>query len=511
MQITVDPAGLSAGDYYARILVRSVVAPNSPQAITVVLNVRPAGSAGGTRVQPAGLLFTAPLNAPATIAPQSILLGTFGAAAVSYTTKIAGQTGLFSVSPASGTISPGKPIAIQVQPNVAGLARGVYLGSVAFTFSDNTAQTVQILLVVTPGSAPRPAAPGVNTATCDPAKLLPVFTSFGTGFSITTGWPSPVEMRVIDDCAQPFTKGTVGVTFSNNDPALTLSSLGDGRWAGTWQAQNTASSVNISAAAQSVDSLLTGSAQITGGLSKNANPPPNVAAGGVLNAASYQLQAPLSPGSLISIFGSLLAQGAVSAPALPLTSSLGGTIVTLAGRQLPLLYAGPDQVNAMIPYDLPINATHQLVVQRGTAISIPQPVSVLASQGGVFTKDLTGRGLGIVVKVANNGAQSVVGTDNPVTAFDAIVIYCTGLGDVTPRQIAGQETPVSPLSATVESVKVTIGGIDAPVFFAGVTPGFTGLYQVNAFVPSGVTPGNAVPLVVTQSDRVGPAVTIPVR
>jgi len=136
---------------------------------------------------------------------------------------------------------------------------------------------------------------------------------------------------------------------------------------------------------------------------------------------------------------------------------------------------------------------------------------VLASQGGVFTKDLTGRGAGIVVKVASNGTQLVVGAENPVTAFDAIVIYSAGLGDVTPRQIAGQEVPVSPLSPTVESVKVTIGGIDGPVFFAGVTPGFTGLYQINAYVPSGVTPGSAVPLVITQSDRVGPAVTIPVR
>jgi uncharacterized protein (TIGR03437 family) len=165
----------------------------------------------------------------------------------------------------------------------------------------------------------------------------------------------------------------------------------------------------------------------------------------------------------------------------------------------------------MIPYDLPINATHQLIVQRGTAISIPQPVNVLASQSGVFTKDLTGQGLGIVVKVANDGTQTVVGADNPATAYDALVIYCTGLGDVNPRQIAGQQVPFSPLSQTLDTVKVTIGGIDAPVFFAGVTPGFTGLYQVNAYVPTGVTPGNNVPLVITEAGRVGPPVTIPVK
>src|SRR5262249_59367004 len=134
---------------------------------------------------------------------------------------------------------------------------------------------------------------------------------------------------------------------------------------GTWIAQNASASVNVTASAQAPDKSLTGSAQISGGLSKNANPPPVVADGGVLNAASYQLQASLAPGSLISIFGSLLAQGSVPAPALPLTNSLAGTSVTIAGRSVPLLFAGPTQVNAMIPYDLPINATHQVIVQRG--------------------------------------------------------------------------------------------------------------------------------------------------
>ena len=47
--------------------------------------------------------------------------------------------------------------------------------------------------------------------------------------------------------------------------------------------------------------------------------------------------------------------------------------------------------------------------------------------------------------------------------------------------------------------------------FAGLTPGFTGLYQVNAYVPVGVAPGDNVPLVITQGDRSSPAVSIAVR
>jgi adhesin/invasin len=176
-----------------------------------------------------------------------------------------------------------------------------------------------------------------------------------------------------------------------------------------------------------------------------------------------------------------------------------------------LLFTSDNQVNAMIPYDLAIETTHQLIVRRGTALSIPEPVSVLSSQSGVFTRDASGKGPGIVVGVYNDGSQAVVGPDSPVKAGDVIVIYCTGLGDVEPRAIAGAAASPDPPSRTIDPVAVTIGGADAPVLFAGLTPGFTGLYQVNAIVPDGVEPGDAVPVALTQSGRTSPSVWISVR
>jgi uncharacterized protein (TIGR03437 family) len=40
------------------------------------------------------------------------------------------------------------------------------------------------------------------------------------------------------------------------------------------------------------------------------------------------------------------------------------------------------------------------------------------------------------------------------------------------------------------------------VAFGGLTPGFVGLYQVNLTVPSGVTPGDSVPLILTGQSSV---------
>jgi len=37
-------------------------------------------------------------------------------------------------------------------------------------------------------------------------------------------------------------------------------------------------------------------------------------------------------------------------------------------RSLPLVFVSKTQINAMIPFDLPVNATHQVIVTRGSTI-----------------------------------------------------------------------------------------------------------------------------------------------
>jgi uncharacterized protein (TIGR03437 family) len=49
------------------------------------------------------------------------------------------------------------------------------------------------------------------------------------------------------------------------------------------------------------------------------------------------------------------------------------------------------------------------------------------------------------------------------------------------------------------------------VSFAGLVPGYAGLYQVNAQVPAGIAPSDAVPLVTTQGGARSNTAAIAVR
>jgi uncharacterized protein (TIGR03437 family) len=60
-------------------------------------------------------------------------------------------------------------------------------------------------------------------------------------------------------------------------------------------------------------------------------------------------------------------------------------------------------------------------------------------------------------------------------------------------------------------VTVTIGGKPAPVFFSGLVGGLAAEYQVNVTVPKGITPGDAVPLVIKVAGFESAPVTVAVK
>jgi uncharacterized protein (TIGR03437 family) len=324
-----------------------------------------------------------------------------------------------------------------------------------------------------------------------------------------------MDALVVDNCGQNVTSNTskaaVLASYSNGDPGGPMVNVGNGRWVRTWQPQRP-SAPDLPAAAVVTAFVVSANGALLAGqidIPVTFGPPsrvPIVNSGGVLNAASYQGTV-VAPGSLITIYGANLAQGgpAQSAPS-PLPLQLGQTNVLLAGRQLPLLYTSDGQVNAQVPYDLPLNVPTQLVVQTGGTQSVPEPLAVAPAQPAIFTVDQSGGGQGVIVNFATN---VIADQRAPVEAGDTLVIYCTGLGAVSSVLAPGM--PATGPTSTLAPVSLTIGGQPASqVIYAGLTPSFPGLYQVNAVVPAGAT-GDSVPVVLSVAGQTSPPVTIAVK
>lgn len=497
ISITVNPAGLAAQDYYGSVTLTPTDGKHPPVTISVVLSIVPAGSTAPPVVSPSGLVF---LTAPgATVQPQSFTISNLTSSVIGFNATALATPNWFSFSPKAAGIPPGASVTVTVTPTLTGLSASVFQGSILLTFADKSTQTVDLLLVTTGSSAVSSGqieAPRA-VALCKPITLLPVFTSLGTGFTTPVAWPNALAVQVVDDCGNPTNTGTVTASFSNGDAPLSLLAIGNGTWTATWvPVHNSAVAFSVRADAQL--GQLSGSVQVTGLVTTNPNVPV-VASGGVLSSGDYSGSPAL--GLLVSIFGSALADGNAGAGSLPLPSQLGSTSVVVSGEQLPVLYVSDSQINVLIPYDLAVNAPHQLIVQRGNAISVPVPIAVFDSQPAILATAGNGVGQGHIYKVDSSGNQILADANAPATAGDTLVIYTVGLGAVSPPVAAGDPAPSNPPSQTAAPVTLTIGGQQATVSFAGLTPGSAGLYQVNAVVPSGIAPGGQVPVIVSVAGK----------
>jgi uncharacterized protein (TIGR03437 family) len=500
--VTVNPAGLQAGDYYGKVQFSAAGAVNSPQIASVVLNVLPPDASPGAFVQPSGLIFVGSAGgmdpAAQTLSITNPSPNPLAYLVTSFTNGSSGSSWL-AATPLSGSVSASEPASVSVQPNLQGLAPGVYTADLTFNIApaDAAALTPQtlhiaILLLVLPAgssSSAKPAAQPRTTSNCLPTKLLPVFTLLGTGFTAAVAWPTALEVTVVDDCGNPLASGSVTATFSSGDPALALDSLHDGRWTATWNATHPAAGVTITAQAQEIEPVLSGSVAIGGALQPNTATPA-VESGGVVSAANFVANQPLAPGAFAAIFGANLSSGLTASTKLPLSLQLGDTSAILAGKELPLLFTSGGQVNVVVPFDVPVNTTQQLVIQKGSAISIPQSVVIAEAQPAIFTQN--GFGTGAVLINVYKPDGTALPNNSSVSAGDVIILYCSGLGAVNPLVAAGSPAPASPLSKTVNPVSVTIGKAQAQVLFAGLAPSFAQLYQVNVQIPTGLKSGSAV-------------------
>ena len=216
------------------------------------------------------------------------------------------------------------------------------------------------------------------------------------------------------------------------------------------------------------------------------NGPPQPLLSALVNAATLQ-PGRVAPGSLISIFGSNLAQVTVSAATPPWPQRLGGVTVSIDGIACPLLFVSPGQINAQVPFEVahgPATAVLQAPRMPPAAIAL----TVVPAAPRIFTN-------GQNHAAAKNTGGSPNGPENPAQVGSLLSVYLTGQGTVTAAVATGSPARASHLTRTAYPVLATLAGRTVEITFAGLIPGSAGLFQVTVRVPAIET--GTYPLVVT--------------
>lgn len=222
--------------------------------------------------------------------------------------------------------------------------------------------------------------------------------------------------------------------------------------------------------------------------------PPVIAAGGIVNAADFG--AALAPGTMVSIFGANLAPRTASASAIPLPTTLEGVSVEAVSgfsfNQLPLYFVSAGQINAQLPYSI-MGTSLEIRVRTANGVSASRQIAITPRAPRLFTKTMDGKGEAILLHAAN---YRLVTDLEPATPGEYLILYLTGLGEVSPSvqpgRAGGDGAALGPLNRVTATVTATLGGANAPVLFAGLAPGFVGVYQLNIQAPANLPAGKPV-------------------
>jgi uncharacterized protein (TIGR03437 family) len=364
---------------------------------------------------------------------------------------------------------------------------------------------VNVSLII-PASAPASrVAPGGGLTphdSCTAANVVPTQIGLVNSFSTPASWPTPLAVQLSDDCGNVIGDGQVIATFSNGDPPLsfTLSNSEKGVYSGTWTPRSSTSRITIKARG-SKTGLIPATAELSGSVVPNAAP--SIDLNGVVHPFDPIIGGSLAPGTIVAIYGSHLASQPAQPTSIPLPVKLNATSVLIGGIQSPLFYVGPGQVNAQIPFELKASEQYQVVVNANGALTAPQPIQLAATTPGIDTfPDGT-----LVAVHATDG--TLISATSPAQRGEYVVLFLLGLGATDNPVTTGDSPPATVLARAAVPPVITINNNPVPVAFAGLSPGFVGLYQVNLQIPANQPGGNVV-IGVSQGDTAGNSGILPI-
>jgi len=218
---------------------------------------------------------------------------------------------------------------------------------------------------------------------------------------------------------------------------------------------------------------------------------------------SYLLPGNVSPGELLTLFGTGLGPATLTTGAPDANgrfpTTLSGTSVTFNGIPAPLVYTSSGLVSVVAPYGISGSPTAAInVTYQGKTYSATMPVAAVTPS--IFTANASGSG----GAAALNQDQTLNSVLNPAKAGTFITLYATGAGYTT-TAADGKTAPtncgIGCLGKPLQAVAVKIGSQCVIPSYAGDAPALiAGVMQVNAQIPANTLPGSVPVQVVIGSN-----------
>jgi uncharacterized protein (TIGR03437 family) len=233
-----------------------------------------------------------------------------------------------------------------------------------------------------------------------------------------------------------------------------------------------------------------------------------------VSAASFTPATGLAAEAIAAVFGTNMATATVAATEVPLPVTLGGTTVRVRDslsieRLAPLFFVSPTQINYLVPSGTaPGLAT--VTITSGSGEISTGTVSIGTVAPGLFSANSTGTGLAAAVVFRRTAAG--VDSFEPVVRFDS----ATNRFVAVPIDLGAESDQVFLIpygsgirgNSGLANVRATIGGVNAPVIYAGGAPGLLGADQLNLRLDRSLIGRGEVDVIVIADSRMSNAVRV---
>jgi len=230
---------------------------------------------------------------------------------------------------------------------------------------------------------------------------------------------------------------------------------------------------------------------------------PLISEGGVVNAATFRANADpggeIAGGMFVAVFGSRLASRTLRAATVPLPNELAGTTMTIGGIPSALVFVSDQQIVGVAPQGLTqtqgpaqsLSAADVIIIHDGEA-SPAERIRLTALRPLLFSQNQAGTGAAAALNAISSTQVQLNTFDDPARPTQVVSLFGTGFGPTQIPILDGfAATGANPVTG---SVRATLGGRNATIQFAGLSPQSPHLYQVNITIPADAEIGCEVPI-----------------